>query len=120
MNLMIVDDSNVIRTVIEKALKNRIIDITCSAKNGRQAIELFKMHTPDIVTMDITMPIMDGIETIKQLIAMKPEVQILVISALSDKATLLNAIKLGASGFLCKPFNDSDLIEAIEELIEED
>lgn len=116
---MVVDDSNVIRTVIEDTLKNQKYEIVCSAKNGREAVLQFEMYKPDVITMDITMPIMDGIETIKKIIAIDPNVRILVISALSDKKTLLEAIKLGASGFLCKPFNDLDLIEAIQELVED-
>ena len=119
MKLMIVDDSNVIRTVIEDTLKDRQIEIVSTAKNGREAVMQYEMYKPDIITMDITMPVMDGIETIKKIMAIDSNVQILVISALSDKKTLLDAIKLGAAGFLCKPFNSADLIEAINELVEE-
>jgi len=65
------------------------------------------------------MPLMDGIETIKEIIALDTDVRILVVSALADKSTLIQAMHLGAYGFLCKPFRDVELIEAIEELIED-
>ncbi len=67
--------------------------------------------------MDITMPQMDGIECVEQLVAIKPQVLILIISALADKATAVEAMEKGANGFLNKPFSDRQLNEALEELI---
>jgi two-component system chemotaxis response regulator CheY len=67
--------------------------------------------------MDITMPEMDGIECVEQLVAMNPDVLILVISALADKATAIEAMKKGANGFLCKPFTDRQLTDALDELL---
>ena len=71
----------------------------------------------DVVTMDLTMPRMDGIECISHLVALKPEVRILVVSALADKATAVEAMEKGANGFLNKPFTDRQLNEAIAELM---
>ena len=119
MKFMVVDDSNVIRTIIQDALKTRDFEIVGEAENGVEAVIQFERHKPQVMTLDITMPLMDGIETIRKIMAIDPDVRILVISALSDKKTLLDAIKLGASGFLCKPFDRADLIEAVEELIED-
>ena len=82
-----------------------------------QALELFRRTDPDLVTMDLTMPQMDGIECISRLVALKPAVRILVISALADKATAIEAMEKGANGFLHKPFTDRQLNEAIAELI---
>jgi two-component system chemotaxis response regulator CheY len=69
--------------------------------------------------MDLTMPEMDGIECVQELVAINPKVLILVVSALADKATAVEAIEKGANGFLCKPFNDRQLNEALEELLSE-
>ncbi len=119
MKFMIVDDSDVIRLKIENVLNQDDFEIVGTAKNGVEAIEQFKTLKPRIVTMDITMPLMDGIETIEAMIELDPDVRILVVSALADKATLIKAMKLGAYGFLCKPFTDFDLSESLAELIED-
>ena len=119
MKFMVVDDSEVIRMKINKVLENDDFEVVGTAKNGLEAVEQFKELMPIAMTLDITMPLMDGIETIKELMKINPDVHILVVSALADKATLIKAMSLGATGFLCKPFNDSDLADAVEELIED-
>ena len=115
--LMIVDDSNIIRNQIARVQKNQQFEVVAKARNGLEAIKLAKVYQPDIVTMDLTMPGMGGLECIKALIAAHPEILILVISALSDKVTGIRALSLGASGFLCKPFTEEELLEALEELV---
>lgn len=115
--MMIVDDSMVIRRKIERcAILNEDLHIV-SAADGAEAIEVFEREMPDIVTMDLTMPKIDGVECVKYLMTMKPEVHILVVSALKDKATAIEAIKNGAEGFLSKPFSDEALTEALHELL---
>ena len=92
--------------------------IRCSiAANGRKALEVFKQLRPNLITMDITMPELDGVGCIEAIIAIDPEVRILVISALADKAIAIEAIKRGATGFINKPINERKLIDALEELI---
>lgn len=115
--LMIVDDSNIIRNRIARCERDAPFKVVARAGNGEEAIEQFKKHSPNIVTMDLTMPHMDGLSCIKALMALEPKVRILVVSALSDKATGLKALKYGARGFLLKPFNESDLITAITKVI---
>jgi two-component system, chemotaxis family, chemotaxis protein CheY len=115
--LMIVDDSNIMRRRIERSQTFEELELVGTAGNGLDAIELFKRSDPDVVTMDLTMPQMDGIECISRLVSMKPAVRILVISALADKATAVEAMEKGANGFLNKPFTDRQLNEAIAELL---
>jgi len=117
--LMIVDDSNIMRRRIERSQQMDELEVVGAACNGLEAIELFQKTDPDIVTMDLTMPQMDGIECIERLVELKPSIRILVISALSDKATAVDAMEKGANGFLNKPFTDRQLNEAIAELIRE-
>ena len=119
MKFMVVDDSMVIREKIENILKDEDFEIVGTAKNGVEALEQFKEFKPRVMTCDITMPLMDGIETIEKIMEIDTEVRILVVSALADKATLIKAMHLGAYGFLCKPFRDIELVEAVEELIED-
>ncbi|HXO66101.1 MAG: response regulator [Steroidobacteraceae bacterium] len=115
--LMIVDDSNIMRRRIERSQQFEELQLVGTAGNGVEALELFKRTDPDVVTMDLTMPRMDGIECIGRLVALKPAVRILVISALADKATAVEAMEKGANGFLNKPFTDRQLNEAIADLM---
>ena len=118
IKFMVVDDSEVIREKIGGVL-SQDFELVGSAKNGAEAVEQFQQLKPAIMTMDITMPIMDGIETIEAILAIDDSVRILVISALADKATLIKAMSLGAYGFVCKPFTDYELEDAVEHLIED-
>ena len=117
-SLMIVDDSLIIRRKIERNTDCKKFRIVASVGSGAEALEVFPRCRPQLVTMDLTMPGMDGIECIKKLITIDPEVRILVVSALSDKATGIRALKEGALGFLCKPFGDEQLFEALIRLAE--
>lgn len=115
--LLIVDDSNIMRRRIERSQQFEEIQLVGTAANGLEALELFRKTDPDVITMDLTMPQMDGIECIENMVKMKPAVRILVVSALADKATAVEAMEKGANGFLNKPFTDRQLNEAIAELI---
>lgn len=117
LKLLIVDDSNVIRRRIERSQQVDRLEVVGLACNGLEALELFRQTDPDVVTMDITMPQMDGIECVARLVEMKPHVLILVVSALADKATAVEAMEKGANGFLNKPFTDRQLNDALEQLI---
>lgn len=117
--LMIVDDSSVVRTRIARLLTNpRLADMEiCGlAGDGERAVELAREQKPDLVTMDLTMPNMDGEAAIEALVGLFPNLRILVVSALSDKATALRAIVKGAHGFVLKPFRDEELLRALLEL----
>ncbi|WP_410473172.1 response regulator [Faucicola mancuniensis] len=116
--LMIVDDSNIIRNRIERSFEDSDIQIVATASNGLEALQKFDLVKPDFITMDLTMPQMDGLECIQKIIAQNTGVSILVVSALSDKATALQALQYGARGFICKPFSEDELVNAINRLIE--
>ncbi len=116
MKLLIVDDSLVIRNKINSGLLKRF-DKVLRAKNGVEAIEVVKLVRPDVITMDLTMPEMDGVECIQEVMKVCPSTHILVISALADKATAIAALSCGANGFLCKPFTQSQLTDAIEKVL---
>lgn len=116
MRLMIVDDSNMIRTRISRVVLNgglKDVAIVGLAKTGLEAVRMVKMARPTVVTMDLTMPEMDGIECIAALLKYDPSINILVVSALSDKSTAIAALKLGARGFVAKPFTDEELQMAL-------
>ncbi|HBD96309.1 MAG: response regulator receiver protein [Spirochaetes bacterium GWF1_31_7] len=117
MKLLIVDDSNIMRRAIEKYVKDFKLDLIGTAGDGEQALALFKTHSPDVVTLDITMPKLDGISCLKEMMKINPRCRVLIISALKDPATSLSALKYGAKGFLPKPFTELQLKEEILELL---
>jgi two-component system, chemotaxis family, chemotaxis protein CheY len=120
MKVLIVDDSNVIRARIARIVSDGTlpsVNIVGSARNGSEALRVARAARPEVVTMDLTMPDSDGLQTIPRLVAALPEVHILVVSALNDKSTALRALRLGARGFLHKPFSDAQLKEALLELV---
>ena len=117
VKLMIVDDSRIIRRKIARCLEEHALEVIGRASNGVEAVEIFKAARPDLVTMDLTMPEMDGIECVEKLVNLDPSVKILVVSALADKSTAIEALKKGANGFLCKPFTDRELSDALTELL---
>jgi two-component system, chemotaxis family, chemotaxis protein CheY len=116
MRLLIVDDSNMIRTRISRVVQSGGLTgvvLAGLAKNGREAVRLARATRPEVVTMDLTMPEMDGIECIGELLRFDPKINILVVSALSDKSTAIQALRLGARGFVAKPFTDEELQMAL-------
>lgn len=117
MKLMVVDDSNVMRRKITRAVECVGVFDVVTASNGVEAIEVFKREAPKVVTMDITMPEMNGIECVKNLVKLNPDVLILVISALSDRTITLEALSSGAKGYIKKPFNDDELNDQIRKLL---
>ena len=95
LKLMIVDDSNIIRSKITRTLTQHNMEVVATASNGEDAVKLFAESKPDVVTMDLTMPRMDGIECIRALRKLNSAVHILVVSALADKSTAIQALKEG-------------------------
>jgi two-component system, chemotaxis family, chemotaxis protein CheY len=115
--MLIVDDSNIIRGRIERSQQHAQIEVVGAAENGAQAVAMARELKPDVATMDITMPEMDGIQCITELLKLQPNMLILVVSALNDQAMILNALHAGAHGFLGKPFNEASLNRALAELL---
>ena len=117
MRLMIVDDSMIIRNRIERAMNDFNLEVVAMAKDGVEAVDMVQTSKPQLVTMDLTMPHMDGEECIEEILKIDPGLLILVVSALKDKATAIAAMKKGAHGFLCKPFTEAELTSALSKLI---
>lgn len=117
--MMVVDDSSIIRNRIARSIDKDNFKVVTQAVNGLDAITKFKQHQPELVTMDMTMPQLDGIGCIEELVKLDSSVRILVISALSDDETGLEALVRGAAGFLKKPFRDADLVNALNIMVED-
>jgi two-component system chemotaxis response regulator CheY len=120
-SLMVVDDSMIFRNRIARLAKDERlqgVNVIALAADGFQAVEQAQRHKPDFVTMDLTMPRMDGPACLEALRKVVPDSRVLVVSALSDRATALKALTRGAHGFLLKPFSDEQLVESLRELME--
>jgi two-component system chemotaxis response regulator CheY len=116
--LLIVDDSHIIRQAIANFLEDFDIDVIATAHNGETALELFKKFLPDFVTLDITMPGLGGFHVLKEMVRINMKCKIIVVTALSDKATGLKSLKMGASSYLNKPFSPQKFKDAFKRLIQ--
>ena len=118
MKILIVDDSLIIRKTIINYLKEfENVDIVGTSIDGYTAIDIFKTTLPDVVTLDITLPGIDGLEVLDEMMKINPKANIVVITALKDKMTGLKAIRLGAKGYIVKPFNLKKFTEVFLPLI---
>ena len=102
--ILIVDDAAFMRMMIKDILTKNGYEVVAEAANGVEAVELYKSHQPDLVTMDITMPEMDGIEAVKQIKAVNPAAKVIMCSAMGQQSMVMDAIKAGANDFIVKPF----------------
>jgi len=119
MKLLIVDDSVMIRRAVASAYKGTVFTDVKTAADGLLAMTVFKEQLPDVVTLDITMPYMDGLAALSQMLEIKPDTIVLVISALADNHTAIEALVRGAQQFIYKPFSSDDLKEALDTLLED-
>ena len=116
LKLLIVDDSNIVRKTIERTLGGLYPLEVRMARDGVEALEAYREMRPDIVTLDITMPQMDGLTCLEEMRRFDHRARVLVISALADRATAVDALRRGAEAYLCKPFTSGELVEVFEEL----
>ncbi|MFO7818981.1 MAG: response regulator [Halanaerobacter sp.] len=117
--ILITDDANFMRTMLAKIVEDNGYEVVGKAENGEDAIQKYKEVEPDLVTMDITMPGMDGIEATKNIIEYDPDAKIVVCSAMGQKPMVLEAIEAGAKDFIVKPIKPDKVKETLEKLLEE-
>lgn len=115
--VLIVDDAAFMRMMVKDILTKNGYEVVGEAVNGIEAIELYKKESPDVVTMDITMPEMDGIEAVKEIKKIDPNAKIIMCSAMGQQSMVMDAIKAGAKDFIVKPFQPDRVIEAIKKVI---
>ncbi|MFP7732809.1 response regulator [Priestia aryabhattai] len=115
--ILIVDDAAFMRMMIKDILTKNGYEVVAEAADGQQAVELFKEHEPDLVTMDITMPEMDGITALKEIKSIKNDAQVIMCSAMGQQAMVIDAIQAGAKDFIVKPFQADRVLEAISKAI---
>lgn len=115
--VLIVDDAAFMRMMIKDILSKNGFEIAGEAPNGMKAVELYKAEKPDIVTMDITMPEMDGIQALKEIRSFDSGAKIIMCSAMGQQAMVMEAIKSGAKDFIVKPFQAERVLEAIKKVL---
>ena len=116
-NVLIVDDAAFMRMMIKDILTKNGYKVVGEAENGKVAVEKYKETTPDLVTMDITMPEMDGIEALKAIKALNPGSTVIMCSAMGQQAMVIEAIQAGAKDFIVKPFQADRVLEAVKKAI---
>ena len=117
--ILIVDDAAFMRMMLTDILVEKGHNVVGEAKDGEEALSLYKELKPDLVTMDIVMPGAGGIESIREILKIDPEAKILVVSALGQQALVKEAIEAGAKGFVVKPFKPEKVVEEIEKILGE-
>jgi two-component system chemotaxis response regulator CheY len=115
--IMIVDDAMFMRHVLKGIFAGSGHTVIAEASNGREAIHMYMMHKPDIITMDITMPDMDGITAVKEIRLHNPQAKIIMCSAMGQHKMILEAIAAGAKDFIVKPFQADRVLESITNVL---
>ncbi len=112
--VMIADDAAFMRMLLKGILEKGGYEVVAEAKDGVEAIEKFKELKPQVVTMDITMPDMDGIHAVKEIMAMDPEAKIIMVSAMGQQAMVVDAMKAGVKDFIVKPFQAEQILATLK------
>lgn len=115
--ILIVDDAAFMRMMIKDILTKNGFEVVGEAADGLQAVEKYKEVNPDLVTMDITMPEMDGITSLKEIKKIDPSAKIIMCSAMGQQAMVIDAIQAGAKDFIVKPFQADRVLEAIKKTL---
>ncbi|HHW92046.1 MAG TPA: response regulator [Firmicutes bacterium] len=115
--ILVVDDAAFMRMMLKDILTKNDFEVVGEAEDGNKALEKYKELQPDLVTMDITMPEMDGIEAVKRIKGIDPEARIIMCSAMGQQAMVIDAIQAGALDFIVKPFQPERVIEAVRKAL---
>lgn len=115
--VLVADDSTFMRKFIKKILEINGLQVVGEAENGAAAVIKYKVYRPDIVTMDITMPEMTGLEALKHIMEYDPRAKVIMLTAMGQKVMMEEAIMLGAKSFIIKPFKDDELMQVIRKVL---
>jgi two-component system chemotaxis response regulator CheY len=115
--ILIVDDALFMRVMLKNILTKSGYDIAGEATNGQESIRMYQLVKPDLVTMDITMPDMDGISAVREIKKLDPNARIIMCTAMGQKSMVLEAVAAGARDFIVKPFQPEKVLESVQKLI---
>jgi len=115
--ILITDDALFMRVTLKNILTKNGYEIAGEATNGREAVQLYASTQPDLVTMDITMPEMDGISAVREIKKADPEAKIIMCTAMGQKNMVMEAVAAGARDFIVKPFQPDKVLESVQKLL---
>ena len=118
--ILIVDDSRTSRKILKEALSEAGYDIAGEASNGEEGIIMYRELKPDIVTMDITMPVMNGLEALAFIKREDHNAKVIMVTAAGQKEKMVQAIKEGADDFITKPFEPEQVLDSIKHVLDTD
>ena len=116
--VLVVDDAVVMRMMIKGILSKNGYEVVGEAQNGAEAVEKYLALSPDLVTMDMVMPEMDGISAVKQIVAHDPLAKVVMCTSMGQQALVVEAIQAGAKSFVTKPFQPPKILETIEKVLQ--
>ena len=114
--ILIVADSRTSRKMLRNILESNGHEIIDEAVNGQEGVQKFQALKPDVVTLDITMPVVDGVEALKMIKALDPESKVVMVTAAGQKNKMIECIKAGANEFLTKPFEQQEIVDVINKM----
>lgn len=115
--VLVCDDAIFMRTMLGDILRQAGFEVVGEAETGEQAVERYRELKPDLVTMDIVMPDMGGIDAVREIVKTDPDAKILMCSAMGQQALVIEAIQAGARDFVVKPFQPSRVLEAVQRVL---
>lgn len=118
--ILIIDDSGMSRKKLKNILEGGNYQVVGEAQDGVEGIQKFKELAPDLVTLDVTMPNMDGLQCLKEILSVDENAKVIMISALGKGDTMLEALNLGATNYITKPFETDLVLDALAEAMNEE
>lgn len=115
--ILIIDDAMFMRTMLKGILTKNGYEIVGEASTGIEGIDKFRQLSPDLVTLDITMPEMDGLQCLEKIMEINPHANVVMCSAMGQQAMVLDAIRLGAKDFIVKPFREEKVVESVRKVL---
>jgi len=117
VKVLIVDDAKFMRGLIRKSLEEAGFEVVGEAENGDQAIELLKSTDPDVVTLDIVMPDKNGLEVLREMLKIKPNLNVIIVSAMGQTDIIAEALRIGAKDYVIKPFQPQVVVDVIRRVL---
>ena len=114
---LITDDTAFMRMTLRNILEKNGFEVVGEAGDGQDAVYKFKELQPDLITMDLTMPVMDGISAIREILKIDGHAKIIVVSAMGQKSLVIDALNAGAKDFVVKPFQPDRILEAVQKIV---
>ena len=115
--ILVIDDSPFISKTVRKAVEPEGFQVVGQAFNGQEGLEMIREHQPEIIILDVTMPVMDGLETAENIFRKNPNAKVIMLSAMGDEKLVASAKRIGVKHFLNKPFKAEEMVAAIKGLM---